>query len=87
MRSRLVIWILWPSFLVSAIAEGLLFTVIHPEDILLFGEPIALSNEGIYTLGFFVIWAFCASSSALSIYVLPKKEGNTKTHSDESDLV
>lgn len=87
MRSRLVIWILWPSFLVAAIAEGLLFTVIHPEDILFFGEPIGISNEGIYTLGFFVIWGFCASSSALSIYVLPKKEGNTKTSSDEPDLI
>ena len=47
MKCRLWMWILWPSFLVAGIAEGLLFTVIHPEDILLFGESIAISNEGI----------------------------------------
>jgi hypothetical protein len=87
MRSRLVIWILWPSFLVAAIAEGLLFTVIHPEDILLFGEPIGISNEGIYTLGFFVMWAFCGASSALTVFVLPKSAEQPKISSDESDLI
>jgi len=87
MRSRLVIWILWPSFLVAAIAEGLLFTVIHPEDILLFGEPIGISNEGIYTLWFFVMWAFCGASSALTVFVLPKSAEQPKISSDESDLI
>ena len=87
MRLRQIIWILWPSFLVAGIAEGLLFTVIHPDDILLFGEPIALSNEGVYTLGFLIIWLFCATSSALSFFVLPKKEGGTKAGSDEPDLI
>jgi len=71
MRLRLLIWVLWPSFLISVVAEGIFFTVIHPEEILLFGEPLAISNEGIYTLGFFLIWAFCAASSALTVFVLP----------------
>ena len=87
MRLRLVIWILWPSFLVAGIAEGLLFTAIHPEEILLFGEPLGISNEGIYTLGFFMIWSFCALSSALTIFVLPKSGGDAKTSLDEVDLI
>lgn len=87
MRLRLVIWILWPSFLVAGIAEGLLFTAIHPEEILLFGKPLGISNEGIYTLGFFIIWAFCAISSALTVFVLPKPGGSAKTRSDEVDLI
>jgi len=87
MRSRLLIWILWPSFLVAGIAEGLLFTAIHPEEILLFGEPLGISNEGIYTLGFFIIWAFCALSSALTVFVLPKSGERPKLSSDESDLI
>jgi hypothetical protein len=62
MRVRLLIWVLWPSFLIAAVAEAVFFTAIHPEEILLFGEPLALSNEGIYTLGFFVMWAFCAAA-------------------------
>ena len=87
MRLRQIIWILWPSFLVAGIAEGLLFTAIHPDDILLFGEPIPLSNEGVYTLGFLIIWLFCAISSGLSFFVLPKTEGSTRTRSDELDLI
>ncbi len=87
MRLRLVIWILWPSFLVAGIAEGLLFTAIHPEEILLFGEPLEISNEGIYTLGFFIIWAFCALSSALTIFVLPKPGSSDKAGLDEVDLI
>ena len=65
----------------------LLFTVIHPDDILLFGESITISNEGIYTLGFFILWAFCASSSALSIFVLPKAGEGPKICEDEADLI
>ena len=87
MRLRLVILILWPSFLVAGIAEGLLFTAIHPEEILLFGEPIGISNEGIYTLGFFIIWAFCALSSALTVFVLQKPGDSAKTNLDEVDLI
>jgi hypothetical protein len=87
MRLRLLIWVLWPSFLIAVIAEGIFFTVIHPEEILLFGEPLAISNEGIYTLGFFLIWAFCAASSALTVFVLPKSGERPELGSDESDLI
>ena len=87
MRVRLLIWVLWPSFLIAAVAEAVFFTAIHPEEILLFGEPLALSNEGIYTLGFFVMWAFCAASSALTVFVLPKSAEQPKISSDESDLI
>jgi membrane protein DedA with SNARE-associated domain len=87
MRLRLLIWVLWPSFLIAVIAEGIFFAVIHPEEILLFGEPLAISSEGIYTLGFFLIWAFCATSSALTVFVLPKLGERPKLGSDESDLI
>lgn len=71
MKYRLLIWILWPSFLIAGMAEGLLFSVINPEDLLFFNHHPNISNEGIYTVGFFVIWIFCAASSALTAYILP----------------
>lgn len=71
MKYRLLIWILWPSFLIAGMAEGLLFSVINPEDLLFFNHHPSISNEGIYTVGFFVIWIFCAASSALTAYILP----------------
>jgi hypothetical protein len=76
MKYRLLIWILWPSFLVAGMAEGLLFSVIHPEDLLFFGYHPDISDEGIYSIGFFIIWTFCAFSSALTAYILPGIESS-----------
>jgi hypothetical protein len=87
MKLRLFIWVLWPSFLIAAIAEAVLFAAIHPEEILLFGAPLSISNEGIYTLGFFAIWGLCAASSALTVFILPKSGERPKLGSDESDLI
>ena len=52
-------------------AEGFLFSFVQPEDLVFFGHHPDISDEGIYTLGFFAIWIFCALSSALTTYILP----------------
>ncbi|CAM3720755.1 hypothetical protein [Polynucleobacter antarcticus] len=82
MRRRLLIWILWPSFLVAILAEGLLFSLIHPSEILFFGYHPNISDEGLYTIGFFVIWFFCALSSALTTYILPGTYADMSKKSD-----
>ena len=84
MKYHLLIWILWPSFLVAGLAEGLLFTLLHPQDLLFFGHHPELSDEGIYTIGFFVIWTFCAVSSALTAYILPGIESKGEKVVDRS---
>jgi hypothetical protein len=71
MKFRLLMWILWPSFLVGGIAEGVFFTLVQPEDLIFFDQPIRASKEAIYTIGFFCFWFLCALSSALTIYILP----------------
>ncbi len=71
MKYRILLWILCPSFLVSGLAEGFLFSFVQPEDLVFFGHHPDISDEGIYTLGFFAIWIFCALSSALTTYILP----------------
>ena len=63
------IWILWPSFIVGGIGEVLFFTVFDPQELYLFGEPSTLSRMGVYTIGFFLCWAFAASSSAFTCYL------------------
>ncbi len=76
MKYRLFIWIMWPSFLVSILAEGLLFSFVQPADLIFFGHHPNISDEGIYTIGFFVIWIFCSFSSALTAYILPGIEAD-----------
>ena len=82
MKYRLFIWIMWPSFLVSILAEGLLFSIVHPSELLFFGYHPNISDEGIYTIGFFVIWIFCSFSSALTAYILPGIDSEGGKNSD-----
>ncbi len=64
-----VMWILWPSFLVGGVAEGVFFTLFDPMDLTPLGHTLDLSRTAVYTLGFFMFWAFAAASSALTCYL------------------
>ena len=66
---RRLMWVLWPSFLVAAVANALFFTVLDPRDLTFFGEPIELSREVMYTLGFFAFWAIATASSTLTVFL------------------
>jgi hypothetical protein len=63
------IWVLWPSFIVGGIAEGIFFTLFDPMDLHLFGSPLALSGTAVYTIGFFAFWLLAASSSAFTCFL------------------
>ena len=66
MAQRLM-WILWPGFVMAIPAVGIVFTVVDPADLHLFGAPLALSRLGAYTLGFLVFWAVASGASALTV--------------------
>ena len=84
MKHHYWIWILWPSFLIACVAEGLLFTFISPEDIVFFGHPVEASQQAIYTIGFFMLWGLCALSSALTFLVSSKHKQDEK---DDDGLI
>jgi len=64
-----IFWVLWPSFLVAGVAEGLFFTVIDPQELYLLGQPVRLSMTATYSIGFLCFWAICAASSALTWFL------------------
>ena len=66
--SKTVIWIFWPSFLVAMAAEVLFFTVVDPSELIVFDAPLTASRTGIYSVGFFLFWAFAAASSAMTCF-------------------
>ena len=68
MRAKNLIYILWPSFIVAGAAEALFFTVFDPQDLSVFGESLNASRTAIYSAGFFMFWAFAATSSALTCF-------------------
>jgi hypothetical protein len=71
------ILILWPSFIVGGVGEVLFFTVFDPKELYLFGEATSMSRLAVYSIGFFMCWAFAAASSALSVFLAqPAKQIN-----------
>ncbi|MBW7859510.1 MAG: hypothetical protein KJZ96_01550 [Rhodocyclaceae bacterium] len=65
------ILVLWPSFLVAAVAEAVFFVVVDPQQLYLFGEPVRYSPIATYSIGFFGFWLACAASSLLTLFLQP----------------
>ncbi len=80
MKIRRLLWILWPAFIVAGILEMLIFAMVDPQDLLWFGQPLALSRAGVYSVAFFVVWAVVALASAMSVIL------STSTRSDINAL-
>ncbi|MCZ4305133.1 hypothetical protein O4G98_10325 [Zoogloeaceae bacterium G21618-S1] len=62
------ILVFWPSFLVAGIAEMVFFTVMDPQQLYLFGQPVEFSPMATYSIGFFGFWLVCAASSMLTVF-------------------
>jgi hypothetical protein len=66
---RLVMTILWPSFLVAIVAEGFFFSFFDPQELIFIGTHYELPAIAAYTIGFFFFWIFCALASMLTYYL------------------
>ena len=88
------IWVLWPSFIAAGIAEIVFFTVIDPQQLFLFGQPVALSPMATYSIGFLMFWLLCAGSSLMTWFMLPadvktalgSRANNDPAHGKRSEL-
>lgn len=65
-----LLWVLWPAFLVAAVAELFFFAVFDPADLHLFGQPIDIGRMPVYTIGFLFFWAIAAAAAALTVFLL-----------------
>ena len=72
--SRLMMTILWSSFLIAIISVGIVFSMVDPETLVIHGESIDLSNEVIYSIGFFVFWFLGALASGLTALLMCKSK-------------
>ncbi len=66
MRMQRWMWIAWPAFLVAGLLEILVFGLVDPQDLHWWGQPLAISRSGVYTLAFFAFWGMTMLSSALT---------------------
>ena len=75
---RLVMMILWPSFLVAIAATGLFFSLFDPAELWLrAGSDTGLPDIACYTIGFLASWLFCALSSMLTVYLAQVQDDRT----------
>ncbi len=66
MWTQRLMWIAWPAFLMAGVMEMVVFALVDPEGLHWFGQPLALSRQGVYTVAFFVFWGIAMVSSALT---------------------
>jgi hypothetical protein len=70
MKWRALMWILWPSFLMAGAASAVVFALVDPLDVAIFGY-IRLERDFLYAAGFFFFWLVAAGSSALTLFMAP----------------
>ena len=71
MKIRVLLWILWPSFLAAGVAEVAVFSILDPQELVVFGQPLSASREAVYSVSFLAMWTICAISSAITLALLP----------------
>jgi hypothetical protein len=71
-KGRLVMTILWPSFLMAGIAVGIIFSLIDPDSLVVLGNSMEVRSMFIYSVGFFVFWFLGTISSALTAVLMCK---------------
>jgi len=64
-----IMQILWPAFLMATVGVGLLFSMVDPDDLVIFGHPMAGAHLSAYGCGFLLLWALCSASAATSLWL------------------
>jgi hypothetical protein len=65
-RAQAVMMVAWPSFLMAAVLEMLVFALVDPHNLQgPGGLPLEFSATAVYSLAFFVFWAVIAAAAAL----------------------
>lgn len=64
----------WPAFVVAAVLEMVVFSVIDPHDMHLFGTTNDWSRTEVYSLAFFLFWVTNFISSGLTAWLLRSQD-------------
>lgn len=67
MRNKSWMWVIWPAFMVAAALEMMVFAVLDPQALSLFGEPVDWSRTAVYAITFFIFWLMFMLSSGITV--------------------
>lgn len=66
LRERALL-ILWPSFVMAAVLDALVFVIVDPNTLHWFGtEPFRASASAVYSIAFLVFWLVISTSGAIT---------------------
>ena len=65
--SQRTMTILWPSFLMAGVLEGMVFSLLDPSDLRWLGHiPVEASPLAVYSVSFLAFWVLISTSGALT---------------------
>ena len=73
--ARIVMQVLWPAFLLTIVAEGIVFSLIDPQELRFVATYLHDSRLAAYTVSFFVFWALFACSSGITYFLAHGVDG------------
>lgn len=69
---RILMVVMWPSFLTAACMVGVTFSLVDPKDLIIHGLHVPEDPLAVYAIAFFVFWVLSALSSYMT-HVLDKR--------------
>lgn len=73
---RWALSIMWPAFIMAGVLEMLVFALVDPAELRWFGEsPLALSDQSVYSLAFFVFWVVISLAGGLTALLVTTPAG------------
>ena len=72
--------VLWPSFAVACVAEAVLFAVIDPQQLYLFGREVYFSPVATYSICLFGFWAVGIAAILASQFLLLSEDRVNRLH-------
>ena len=67
MANLKIMRVLWPAFLAACALELVVFAFVDPTELELWGQPLPMTRQGVYTLAFFVFWLIASVSGAVTV--------------------
>ena len=76
--------IVWPSFLMAGVLEGMVFSMVDPTELHFGPHLIEASAPAVYTIAFLAFWAVLSTSGALTALLWIDPDAR---EDDERDIV
>ena len=59
--------ILWPSFVMAGVLEGIVFSLVDPAELRWLGQiPVDAPPQAVYTLSFLAFWVLLSTTGAIT---------------------